>query len=78
LGSFRVMVALVRACVSWLLVPDNCRVLRAGGGSRGAQRPGSGAAGVLDATARERIMPGGRQGALVVDVAERFGLVAFL
>ncbi len=39
------------------------------GGSRGAQRPRSGAVGALDAAARERIMPGagGRQALVVVD-----------
>jgi transposase len=76
--GFRVMIALVRACLSLLPVLVAAGFCERAGGSRGAQRPRSGAAGVLDATARERIMPGGRQGALVVVVVERFGLVAFL
>jgi hypothetical protein len=53
--------------VPWLLVwlslppaPDSCRFCDRAGGSRGAQRPRSGAVGVLDAAARERIMRGGR------------------
>jgi hypothetical protein len=72
-GGFRVMIALVWACLSLLPVPGSCRVLRAGGRVKGRVAPACGAAGVLDATARGRIMPGGRQGALVVDVVERFG-----
>jgi hypothetical protein len=52
-------------------IPESapCPLIAAGfceraGGSRGAQRPRSGAAGALDAIVRERIMPGGRgQGA---------------
>jgi hypothetical protein len=48
-------------------------------GQRGAQRPRSGAAGALDVTARERIMPGGGgQGALVRVTVQRFRLLAFL
>jgi hypothetical protein len=72
------MVAVFWAWLSLLPVPDSCRVLRAGGRVKGRAAPACGAAGVLDAPARERIMPGGRQGALVVDVVERSGLVAFL
>jgi len=43
-------------------------------GHRGAQRPRSGAEGALDAAARERIMPGRRDGeSLMADVVQRFG-----
>ena len=62
-----------------------CPLIAAGfceraGGSRGAQRPRSGAAGAFDAIARERIMPGGGgRGALVCGISgQRFWLVAFL
>jgi len=67
------MVTLVWACLSLLPVP----LIAAGfceraGGSRGAQRPRSGAAGALDAIARERIMPGGGgREPLVVDMVQR-------
>jgi hypothetical protein len=60
LGVSAVMITLVWGCLSPLPVRDSCRVLRAGrAGHRGAQRPRSGAAGALDAAARERIMRGG-------------------
>ena len=49
------------------------------GGSGGAQRPRSGAAGALDAIVRERIMPGGGgREPLVAGLVQRFGMVAFL
>src|SRR4029077_12821428 len=67
-----VMITLVRGWLSLLPVPGSCRVLRAGGRVRGRALLACGAAGVLDATARERIMPGGGQGALVVVVVKRF------
>jgi hypothetical protein len=75
------MVTLVWGCLSMLPVP----LIAAGfceraGGSRGAQRPRSGAAGALDAIARERIMPGGggTGRALVVrDLVQRFRLRPF-
>ena len=69
-----------RGWLSLLRVPDSCRVLRAGrAGQRGAQRPRSGAPGALDATVRERIMPGGRgRGPLVADMVQRFRPVVFL
>jgi len=67
-----VMITLVRGWLSLLPVPGSCRVLRAGGRVKGRAALACGAAGVLDATARERIMPGGRQGALVVVVVKRF------
>ena len=62
-----------------------CPLIAAGfceraGGSRGAQRPCSGAAGALDAIARERIMPGGggREALVVRDLVQRFRFAAFL
>ena len=49
------------------------------GGSGGAQRPRSGAAGALDAAGREQIMPGGGGRELVVvDRVSGLGLVAFV
>jgi hypothetical protein len=76
-GADVVPVAWVRACLNLLPVPDSCRVLRGAGGSGSAQRPRSGAAGVLDTIARERIMPGGRAGSPVMaDVVQRVRVLA--
>jgi hypothetical protein len=59
----------VRAVV-WGALSPSLSLIAAGsceraGGSGGAKRPRSGAAGALDASARERIIAGGRAGSLV-------------
>ena len=71
------------ACLSLLPAPDSCRVLRPGGPGQGPGGSPAGVAGalegVLDAAARERIMPGGRgrEGLGVVRVFA-VGVLAFL
>ena len=70
------MLGRASVCSFALIAAGSCE--RASG-SGGVKRPRSGAAGALDAAARERIMPGGRGGELLMaGMVKRSGRVAFL